>query len=697
MEQPRRPGRHSLGLGGIGRTFRPPRHSLQPQGTGGTTPLYTPTSALSPVPNLPVANLPTPHAPRLPAPVAAVAAEGERTIGNMRLLGVRHVSMPIPTTVTLNTAPPADIPTPTTSAAATAPATVPPATLAAPTPAETQSASPRRRFRSLTPRSIPSLSEITKKLTSLSPEKRGADSAARRRSHGTEGVAGNGSLATNPYPNFRVIHTPAEDPEQLASARILLTGSTASATLTTPSSVADSLRSMEDSDRDIAASPTPAAAGMMTSAAGTWRAAPNMASLPREIIYRVFRYVDAPRDLIACSQVCITWRFPALHAYRHLLRVYPYANMSLLRALRKRLRQHHTPVNMVRLDEIVYGLAEEYCQSNPDFLILSSSKEATDTIYSMLWTFLFIDREFRNDSVRNKMSCQYFIKLVQGSYKKQVYTPAALKAIYRDIRDRPILDNYLPIVTSHVNAHRGPDPVAAGFLLARAVPPVVAPAAEVRPIDPEARSSMSATTTTAATEVSPAGSLLAQPSPYLSAASSSARSPAPSASSHVSSVVAAPEARETDAATTTSVMALPIEVLDPQPAVDEEEAGVDGSLPIFDHLHQPLSLPPSGRPLSITSVGLREFEPSIFSNLDHLADLNLDLDLNITLDAVTHGADAGHSGSSSRHEDVAAPSQPSATVGGPHRTARASPSLASLRSWWSQMKGPARSAASTLR
>ncbi|KAJ1976307.1 hypothetical protein H4R35_002762, partial [Dimargaris xerosporica] len=79
-------------------------------------------------------------------------------------------------------------------------------------------------------------------------------------------------------------------------------------------------------------------------------------------------------------------------------------------------------------------------------------------VYSLLWTFIFMDREFRNPAVRKKISCQYFVKLVQGSYNQEVYTKPVLKAIFREIKAKPILDRHIPVVTSAMAMRRDPTP-----------------------------------------------------------------------------------------------------------------------------------------------------------------------------------------------------------------------------------------------
>ncbi|KAJ1960693.1 hypothetical protein IWQ62_004132 [Dispira parvispora] len=461
MTRNRRPGRHSLGLGfntlNLGRSLGLRRQSQPVEPLSNLADSESiPASAVAAVPET------TPRPPTL-------ETTQERSIGSMRLLGVRHASLPIPTNATLEPEHTSEETQPnlspqqvdsqrtssTLSVAPDADSVTTPALVLGPLAKE---APPRRRFRSLTPRGITSLSNITRRITSLSPEKSATTTTAsitrRRRSHEPHTVypvtlAPEDSPVppSSSNPHFRVIHHSTRFNEDTNVGDSHWETFTEGAT--PGESPAPAYNHVNQPLGEITSASPAGVLPTTVSSSGSWRA---IATLPREILYRILSYVESPKDLVVCSQVCNTWRFPALVTYRNIMRIYPYANMSLLRALRKRLRKHRGPSTMKTLDDIIYDLSEEYYRGNPDLKAKFHPDDPIRAIYFLLWTFLYIDREFRNPAVKPKVSCEYFIKLVQRNYQK-FYTSATLKNIYKDIKHLPILECHEPIVMSPVSVH----------------------------------------------------------------------------------------------------------------------------------------------------------------------------------------------------------------------------------------------------
>ncbi|KAJ1976574.1 Cytohesin-1 [Dimargaris verticillata] len=441
MSQPHQPGRANLGLGRntMGHNRRP---DLPPVALGST---------------------PTEIPDHLRVD-RYVDDEAHQTTNSLRLLGVRHASMPIPATMApdVPNLPPSPRPTsphrhvsnPPNAHAASVPTPMP--ETPSHSPASTAASPNRRRFRTLTPRSLASLGQFTRKWTSPISERAAPPSSQ------TTG-------ATSPTTSFRVIHSSPRSPRPFnttGTAQSFPTGACPPASPPASPPLGAQLASPLEYPKSVRNDFLSKLVGRHH-ATGTKESSFSnplsgqftLTALPRELIYIIFRYLDSPKDLIACSQVCTTWRFPALLTYRDVMKIHPFANMSLLKALRKRLRQHHAPVSMALLDDIIYDLAQEYCRCNPEVRHQFGPDRPVDEVYSLLWTFIFMDREFRNPAVRRKISCQYFVKLVQGSYNQEVYTKPVLKAIFREIKAKPILDRHIPVVTSAMAMRRDPTPL----------------------------------------------------------------------------------------------------------------------------------------------------------------------------------------------------------------------------------------------
>ncbi|KAI8595438.1 hypothetical protein EDD21DRAFT_41501 [Dissophora ornata] len=93
-------------------------------------------------------------------------------------------------------------------------------------------------------------------------------------------------------------------------------------------------------------------------------------------------------------------------------------------------------------DKLVSNLSELYYHSNPETQQIFAPEHPPDMLYHLFWTFLFIDQEFRNPRARPKVTCNYFVRLLQnegGGYPRQYFDKKVLKNIYHDIRSRPLL------------------------------------------------------------------------------------------------------------------------------------------------------------------------------------------------------------------------------------------------------------------
>ncbi|KAJ1659654.1 hypothetical protein IWQ61_001305 [Dispira simplex] len=346
MTRNRRPGRHSLGLGfntlNLGRSLGLRRQS-QP---------------VEPLSNLADSeSVPTPVVVAVPETtqrLSALETTQERSIGSMRLLGVRHASLPIPTNATLEPEPtpeesqpnvsPRQVDSQRTSSTLSVGLDTDPVTTPALVPGPLAKEAPsRRRFRSLTPRGITSLTNITRRITSLSPEKLITTTTTsitrRRQSHEphtvypvTLGPEESSVPSTSSHPHFRVIHHSTRFSEGANVGDSHWETLAEGATPSEPSAPAYN-HVNQPLDGISSSSPT----GVLPTTVSPLiplDSSRAVATLPREILYRILSYVESPKDLIVCSQVCNTWRFPALVTYRNIMRIYPYANMSLLRALR---------------------------------------------------------------------------------------------------------------------------------------------------------------------------------------------------------------------------------------------------------------------------------------------------------------------------------------------------------------------------
>ncbi|KAF9998582.1 hypothetical protein BGZ80_009088 [Entomortierella chlamydospora] len=97
---------------------------------------------------------------------------------------------------------------------------------------------------------------------------------------------------------------------------------------------------------------------------------------------------------------------------------------------------------MAMFDKLICNLSELYYHSNPETKDVFAPAYAPDMLYHLFWTFLFIDQELRNPRAQPKVTCNYFVRLLQnegGGYPREFFDKKALKNIYNDIRSRPLL------------------------------------------------------------------------------------------------------------------------------------------------------------------------------------------------------------------------------------------------------------------
>ncbi|KAF9319131.1 hypothetical protein BG003_009830 [Podila horticola] len=97
---------------------------------------------------------------------------------------------------------------------------------------------------------------------------------------------------------------------------------------------------------------------------------------------------------------------------------------------------------MAVFDRLVSNLSEVYFHSNPETKQVFAPAHAPDLLYNLIWTLLFIDQEFRNPRAQSKVTCRYFVRLMQregSGYPLEFFDKRALKNIYNDIRSQPLL------------------------------------------------------------------------------------------------------------------------------------------------------------------------------------------------------------------------------------------------------------------
>ncbi|KAG0044096.1 hypothetical protein BGZ83_010663 [Gryganskiella cystojenkinii] len=149
------------------------------------------------------------------------------------------------------------------------------------------------------------------------------------------------------------------------------------------------------------------------------------------------------KSILNCSLVSSHWHGPARMELERIIQDMPFNGQGLVHAIRTRFAADSFPfLSMALFDKLVCNLSELYYHSNPETKQVFAPANAPDMLYHLFWTFLFIDQEFRNTRSRPKVTCNYFVHLLQnegGGYPRQYFDKKVLKSIYNDIKARPLL------------------------------------------------------------------------------------------------------------------------------------------------------------------------------------------------------------------------------------------------------------------
>ncbi|KAG0082484.1 hypothetical protein BGZ93_002413 [Podila epicladia] len=144
--------------------------------------------------------------------------------------------------------------------------------------------------------------------------------------------------------------------------------------------------------------------------------------LANEVLSLIFRHLTDRKSILNCSLVCAHWHDPARLELARMVQDMPLNGQGLLHA--------------------ISNLSEVYCHSNPETKQAFAPAHAPDLLYNLIWTFLFIDQEFRNPRAQPKVTCRYFVRLMQregAGYPLEYFDKRVLKNIYHDIRSQPLL------------------------------------------------------------------------------------------------------------------------------------------------------------------------------------------------------------------------------------------------------------------
>ncbi|GJJ73258.1 hypothetical protein EMPS_05616 [Entomortierella parvispora] len=165
--------------------------------------------------------------------------------------------------------------------------------------------------------------------------------------------------------------------------------------------------------------------------------------LANEILLLIFRHIMDRKSILNCSLVSSHWHGPARSELERLVQDMPFNGQGLVHAIRTRFASDSFPfLSMALFDKLVCNLSELYYLSNPETKAVFAPAHAPDMLYHLFWTFLFIDQEFRNTRSRPKVTCNYFVHLLQnegGGYPREYFDKKVLKSIYNDIKARPLL------------------------------------------------------------------------------------------------------------------------------------------------------------------------------------------------------------------------------------------------------------------
>ncbi|KAF9364818.1 hypothetical protein BGX34_000283 [Mortierella sp. NVP85] len=147
------------------------------------------------------------------------------------------------------------------------------------------------------------------------------------------------------------------------------------------------------------------------------------------------------KSILNCSLVSTHWHGPARVELARIIQDMPFNGQGLVHAIRTRFAFDTFPfVSMAQFDKLVCNLSEIYYLSNPETKEVFAPAYPPDVLYQLFWTFLFIDQEFRNPRTRPKVSCNYFVRLLEeAGYPRLYFDKKVLKNIYNDIKAKPLL------------------------------------------------------------------------------------------------------------------------------------------------------------------------------------------------------------------------------------------------------------------
>ncbi|KAF9116950.1 hypothetical protein BGX27_008098 [Mortierella sp. AM989] len=139
------------------------------------------------------------------------------------------------------------------------------------------------------------------------------------------------------------------------------------------------------------------------------------------------------KSILNCSLVSIHWHGPARAELVRITQDMPFNGQGLVHAIRARFAGDTFPfLSMAVFDKLVCNLSELYYHSNPETKEVFAPVNAPDMLYHLFWTFLFIDQEFRNPRTRPKVTCNYFVRLLQnegGGYPRHFFDKKTLKGV----------------------------------------------------------------------------------------------------------------------------------------------------------------------------------------------------------------------------------------------------------------------------
>ncbi|KAF9983966.1 hypothetical protein BGZ75_004491 [Mortierella antarctica] len=152
--------------------------------------------------------------------------------------------------------------------------------------------------------------------------------------------------------------------------------------------------------------------------------------LANELLSLIFRNLMDRKSILNCSLVSPHWHGPARIELARITQDMPFNGLGLVHAIRTRFAADSFPfLSMALFDKLVCNLSELYYHSNPETKEIFAPASAPDMLYHLFWTFLFIDQDFRNPRARSKVTCNYFVRLLQKEcgYPREHFDKKVLK------------------------------------------------------------------------------------------------------------------------------------------------------------------------------------------------------------------------------------------------------------------------------